>query len=430
MKLVKYNEGRLGALVDDSVIDLNYAFAAYKKSNGAANPQRKADAKVPSCLLAFIKEGDNGLEKAKKALEHVKAGACCGPKGEKLVYKKGEYKLRAPLPSKATKIAMAGANFYDHSIDAYKMMRGDTTTLEELKAKVEAGEYRTWGFWKQSSFVRDPDGETPYPSSTKRMDYEVELAMVLLDDLDLNAPPASYADFINGVAFFTANDVSDREPIILDSVYGYTRGKSHPGYLPTGPWMIHGRHLQPRTATEGNQILDLTLTVEEAAQGGRPARTRRLQSSDTGRMILGPWQIIRLLVSRHQQGLRTCMRDADGIPRYTQTPAGIIPAGSLILTGTPGGTAIQAPGLLGKLDLFVRGGFSPTGARQQMIEDSEGDIQGSRYLEPGDLVETAISSLGQQQWRISKQTSLSPYGIDAPGDCHSPLHTSGHSEQK
>ncbi len=53
--------------MDDSVIDLNYAFAAYKKSKGAANPQRKADAKVPSCLLAFIKEGDNGLEKAKKA---------------------------------------------------------------------------------------------------------------------------------------------------------------------------------------------------------------------------------------------------------------------------------------------------------------------------------------------------------------------------
>jgi len=42
MKLVKYNEGRLGALVDDNVIDLNYAFAAYKKSKGVSNPQRKA----------------------------------------------------------------------------------------------------------------------------------------------------------------------------------------------------------------------------------------------------------------------------------------------------------------------------------------------------------------------------------------------------
>ena len=164
MKLVKYNEGRLGALVDENVIDLNYAFAAYKKSKGVSNPKKKADAKVPSCLLAFIKEGNEGLENARKALDHVKAGACCGPKGEKLVWKKGEYRLRAPLPSKGNKIAMAGANFYDHSIDAYKMLRGDTTTLEELKAKVEKNEYRTWGFWKQSGFVRDPDGETPYPA--------------------------------------------------------------------------------------------------------------------------------------------------------------------------------------------------------------------------------------------------------------------------
>jgi 2-keto-4-pentenoate hydratase/2-oxohepta-3-ene-1,7-dioic acid hydratase in catechol pathway len=260
------------------------------------------------------------------------------------------------------------------------------------------------------------------------LDYEVELAMVLLEDLDLNADPPDYEDFINSVAFLTANDVSDREPIILDSVHGYTRGKSHPGYLPTGPWMVHGRHLQPRTAAEGNVILELSVTVEEAAQGARPARTRRLQSSDTGRMILGPWQIIRLLVSRHQQGLRTCMRDADGKPRYTQTAAGIIPAGSLVLTGTPGGTAIQAPGLLGKLDLFVRGGFSPSGARRQMIEDSEEQLQDSRYLEPGDQVETAITSLGQQQWRISRETTLDPYGIDAPGDCNLPVQTSGHSE--
>ena len=266
------------------------------------------------------------------------------------------------------------------------------------------------------------------PRPVLLLDYEVELGMVLLEDLDLNNPPANYADFINSVAFLVANDVSDREPIILDSQHGYTRGKSHPGYLPTGPWMIHGRHLQPRAAAEGNDILELTLTVEEAGQDGRPARTRRLQSSDTDRMILGPWQIIRLLVSRHQQGLRTCMRDADGKPRYTHTSAGIIPAGSLVLTGTPGGTAIQAPGLLGKLDLFVRGGFSVTGARRQMIQDSEAHIQDSRYLEPGDVVETSITLLGQQQWHISRESTLRPYGIDAPGDCDLPLQTPGDEE--
>ena len=329
----------------------------------------------------------------------------------------------AQLDNEQRFIVGIGLNYSEHREETGGASHADLSTDEVLvfpKALAPTGAY--------SPIRAGAKAGTRPPRPMLLLDYEVELAMVLLDDLDLNAPPPDYEDFINSVAFLTANDVSDRQPIILDSVHGYTRGKSHPGYLPTGPWMIHGRHLQPRTAAEGNVILELSVTVEEAAQGARPARTRRLQSSDTGRMILGPWQIIRLLVSRHQQGLRTCMRDADGKPRYTQTAAGIIPAGSLVLTGTPGGTAIQAPGLLGKLDLFVRGGFSPSGARRQMIEDSEEQLQDSRYLEPGDQVETAITSLGQQQWRISRETTLDPYGIDAPGDCNLPLQTTGHSE--
>jgi len=136
LKLVKYNEGRLGALLDDeSIVDLNYAYADYLNTKGEVNPKIKADARVPSCLLAFIKEGDAGISEAKKALEHVQKGHKIGLNGEKLVYTKDEYKLRAPLPSQSSKIAMAGANFYDHSRDAYKMLRGDTTTIEELKLR-------------------------------------------------------------------------------------------------------------------------------------------------------------------------------------------------------------------------------------------------------------------------------------------------------
>lgn len=236
MKLVKYNEGRLGALNEDnSVIDLNYAYAAYKASKGAANPLRKADAKVPSCLLAFIKEGDEGLEKAQKAIDHVKAGATEGPKGEKLVYKAGEYKLRAPLPSSGNKIAMAGANFYDHSIDAYKMLRGDTTTLEELKAQVEAGEYRTWGFWKQSSMVRDPDTETPYPSKTKRMDYEVELAAVI-GKYAKDTKEADGMDYIYGYTIL--NDLSIRDMGFGSGPDGFFFAKNFDGSAPMGPCIV------------------------------------------------------------------------------------------------------------------------------------------------------------------------------------------------
>jgi 2-keto-4-pentenoate hydratase/2-oxohepta-3-ene-1,7-dioic acid hydratase in catechol pathway len=249
------------------------------------------------------------------------------------------------------------------------------------------------------------------------LDYEAELGILLLEDLDLNEPPATYAEFIDGVAFFTANDVSDREPIILDSEYGYTRGKSHPTYLPTGPWMIHGRHLQPLAPGEGHERLELELLVREPDRGQLAVLSQRLQYSATDRMILGPWKIVQTLAARYREGMRSCMRDAGGEPRYTHTREGIIPAGSIILTGTPGGTAIQEPGPLDKLDLFLRGGLSISGARQLMVRDSESHIEESHYLQPGNQVETAITLLGRQRWGVVADAEPLHYGIDAPGDC-------------
>jgi 2-keto-4-pentenoate hydratase/2-oxohepta-3-ene-1,7-dioic acid hydratase in catechol pathway len=259
---------------------------------------------------------------------------------------------------------------------------------------------------------------SPAALPVRLLDYEVELGMLLLEDLDLKALPAGYTDFIDQVAFFTANDVSDREPIILDSEAGYTRGKSHPTYLPTGPWMIHGRHLQPLAPGEGSDRLELGVRVTEAPTGEMAGRTRRLQDSATDRMILGPWEIVQTLAARYRQGIRTCMRDSAGEPRYTHTPAGIIPAGSIILTGTPGGTAIREPRPLEKLDLFLRGGLSISGARQQLITDSEHHLEDSRYLQPGDRVETWISGLGRQRWVVEVDAEHRRYGVEGPGDCH------------
>lgn len=236
MKLVKYNEGRLGALMDnESVIDLNHAYAAYKHSKGAANAQAKADAAVPSYLLAFIKEGDKGIEEAQKAIDYVKNGGCCGPKGEKLVYKKDEYKLKAPLPSSATKIAMAGANFYDHSRDATKSLRGENITIEDIKAQVEKGEYRAWGFWKQSSLVRDPDSETPYPAKTQRLDYEVELGTVL-GKYAKDTREEDGMDYIYGYTIL--NDLSIRDLGFGGGPDGFFFAKNFDGSAPMGPCIV------------------------------------------------------------------------------------------------------------------------------------------------------------------------------------------------
>jgi 2-keto-4-pentenoate hydratase/2-oxohepta-3-ene-1,7-dioic acid hydratase in catechol pathway len=237
MKLIKFNADRVGSLQEDgSVIDLNYAYAAYAKGKGVARPQALADAKVPSNLHAFILEGKTGLVEAEKALDYTRKGTVSGPKGEKIKYKPEEVMIHAPLPSKGNKIAMAGANFYDHSLDAAKSLRGDTTTtIEDLKEQVAKEEYRAWGFWKQASCVIDPDSETPYPSRTQRLDYEVEVAAIIGEDCkDVKEEDA--AELIYGYTIL--NDLSIRDGGGGQGPDGFFYAKNFEGSAPMGPCIV------------------------------------------------------------------------------------------------------------------------------------------------------------------------------------------------
>jgi len=237
MKLVVFNVGRLGALQEEgSVIDLNLAYAAYAKSRGDERPYARADASVPSDLLAFILEGEKGIQEAKKAVGHVKKGNALGPRGEKLLYKPDEVKLHAPLPSKGTKLAMAGANFYDHSLDAGRSLRGDTTTtIDDLKRQVEKGEYPAWGFWKMAGCVVSPDAEVPYPSRTQRLDYEVEVGAVIGKRCkDVSEEEA--AGCIYG--YTIVNDLSIRDGARRPGPDGFFYAKNFDSCAPMGPCIV------------------------------------------------------------------------------------------------------------------------------------------------------------------------------------------------
>ncbi len=82
-----------------------------------------------------------------------------------LLYAPGEVRLRAPLPSLASRIAMAGANFYDHTAGVLSMMRGVEATPEDVRRAVERGEMPPWGFWKFAKNVIGPEEPIIYPSA-------------------------------------------------------------------------------------------------------------------------------------------------------------------------------------------------------------------------------------------------------------------------
>jgi 2-keto-4-pentenoate hydratase/2-oxohepta-3-ene-1,7-dioic acid hydratase in catechol pathway len=232
------------------------------------------------------------------------------------------------------------------------------------------------------------------------LDHEIEIAIVLLADLDLQALPVAER-FLDDVAFVLANDVSDREPIILDPKTGYTRGKSRPGHLPLGPWLVAGRHLPLRLAGEfGSMVLDLQLRTKRAA-GGPWTKRQEARSTD---MITGPLAILQAASAR-----RVGMPDLAGDERFIYPADGVLKAGSLILTGTPGGTAIRAPGALEKLALFVTGGFTRQGAARRYLDMQLEQRVQRGYLAPGDTVEAAAaiagggSGLGRQLWRVAEE---------------------------
>ncbi|MFQ6052995.1 MAG: fumarylacetoacetate hydrolase family protein [Candidatus Bathyarchaeia archaeon] len=234
MKLVVFGPRRLGCLADDgSIIDLNYAYAALLKRDGVARCYAKADAEVPSDLLEFIVEGPEGLEAANEAVSLVREGLTEGPRGEKLIYKAGEVKVHAPLPSLASRIAMAGANFYDHAAGVYSMRRGEKVTVEEVKRDVEAGRHAPWGFWKFPRNVVGPGEPVIYPARTRRLDYEVEVAAII-GRRGKDIPEDEAMDHIYG--YTIVNDISARDQDLGGR--GLALSKNFDTSAPMGPCIV------------------------------------------------------------------------------------------------------------------------------------------------------------------------------------------------
>ncbi len=233
MKLVVFSPKRLGALIeDDSIVDLNLAYAAYLSQKGVSRPYAHACTEVPSDLLAFIEEGDAGLRAAEKAVSFVQDGVTEGPCGERLVYEAGEAEILAPLPSLASRIVMAGANFYDHAADVFSMMRGEKITKDDIRRQVEEGKSPPWGFWKFSRNVVGPDEPIIYPARTERLDYEVEVAAIF-GRKGKDIPEDEAMDYIYG--YTIVNDVSSRDQPRDNGLF---LAKNFDTSVPMGPCIV------------------------------------------------------------------------------------------------------------------------------------------------------------------------------------------------
>jgi 2-keto-4-pentenoate hydratase/2-oxohepta-3-ene-1,7-dioic acid hydratase in catechol pathway len=204
--------------------------------------------------------------------------------------------LRAPIlwPSA---IYCAGANYSDHAAEmAARANRPPEPDPKSLGLK-------PWHFIKASRSVTDPGATVTATHYTKKLDWEVELAVVI----GKTAKNVSIAQALDCVAGYTAaNDLSARDlsrrPHIPDTSAfksDWIAQKSFDGSCPLGPWIV------PAQDIPDPHDLAIKLWVNDVLK----------QDSNTGKMIFN--------IAEQISHLSVGMTLHPGDVILTGTPAGV-----------------------------------------------------------------------------------------------------------
>lgn len=170
-------------------------------------------------------------------------------------------------------------------------------------------------FLKTPNTVVGPNDDVAIPRGSTKTDWEVELGVVIGRRALYLDSPADAAGHVAG--YVIGNDVSEREWQLEISGGQWSKGKSAPGFSPTGPWLV---------------------TPDEVDAGGLRLRSwvngRPRQDSTTADLIFGVEQLVWQL------------------SQYLA-----LEPGDVLLTGTPQGVALSgrfpylAPGDVVELEI-------------------------------------------------------------------------------
>ncbi|MEV0736569.1 fumarylacetoacetate hydrolase family protein [Streptomyces sp. NPDC050549] len=220
-------------------------------------------------------------------------------------------------------------------------------------------------FRKASGSVSGPDDAIVRPSHVNFLDYEVELGLVMATSLPVGTvvEERDLASYVAGLV--VTNDISARD-VQLTKTQFY-ESKSYPTFTPTGPYLSL---LEPE---DFGHLLDLRLQL---SVNGELRQDRTLAD-----MIVRPARALTLL-ARFQ----------------TLEP------GDLLLTGTPGGTALKAP----PKAVEKLGALLPPAVKWKAFFKSQ--AKNPHYLRQGDRITATIATpdgridLGEQHTPVTDAT--------------------------
>lgn len=212
------NQQRIGLLgPEDQVIDLAEVNRRYLRGG---NPP------YLTSMQAFVEAGGKALQVAKKAARYV-AGK--NPDEQKklgragALLKSSQAKLLAPIPWPRKNAVMLGINYREH-VDEGARAR----SLE-----IKYPDYPVF-FTKPATSVIGPNGKVIRHKVTDKLDWEVELAVVI-GKKGRNIPKDKAYDYVFG--YTVCLDMTARE---LQRQHGqWFKGKSLDTFCPLGPWIVH-----------------------------------------------------------------------------------------------------------------------------------------------------------------------------------------------
>jgi 2-keto-4-pentenoate hydratase/2-oxohepta-3-ene-1,7-dioic acid hydratase in catechol pathway len=216
MKLLSYEHGtgprRLGILVGDQVTEVEDLVSQFTlPAQRLARLEGCGITPAPGGMLRWLQLGAPAREViAGKIRQRLAAGSHPALPLPTL-------KPRAPV-ARPGKVVAVGRNYADHAKET------GVTPFEKPRI-----------IFKLSSSITDPDTVVPKPTLVQKLDFEVELAVVIGEF----AHNVSREDALDYVAGYTVlNDLSAREFQFDISPPQTTFAKSMDGFCPLGPWLV------------------------------------------------------------------------------------------------------------------------------------------------------------------------------------------------
>lgn len=193
---------RLGAVIDNGIIDLNSACAWHLRQKGEAQPYRLAEVLIPPSMIAFLEGEVTSMTFARATIDHLAGELRSGhtPKGlkdETLLFAPPDVVMKAPLPRPAS---MRDFFAFEQHVKKGFEKRGEPMPPEWYEMPV----YYKGAHWS----IIGPDEDVHWPSYTEKFDYELELA-IIIGRKGRNIAEADAKDYIAG--FTVMNDFSARD---------------------------------------------------------------------------------------------------------------------------------------------------------------------------------------------------------------------------